>query len=70
MSKILSVLLVQINPIVFPGNPCVRSEDKLQDIKNKLPIRTSNPQVIDWLIEIGQKQIQGAINDNTSRIPK
>jgi|TARA_R100000781_G_scaffold66400_1_gene41697 predicted CopG family antitoxin len=47
-----------------------KSYEKLQDIKNKLPIRTSNPQVIDWLIEIGQKQIQGAINDNTSRIPK
>ena len=41
-----------------------KSFEKLQDIKNKLPIRTSNPQVIDWLIEIGQKQIKGAINDN------
>ena len=45
-----------------------KSYEKLQDIKNKLPIRTSNPQVIDWLIEIGQKQIQGAINDNTARL--
>jgi len=40
---------------------------QLQDIQKKLPIRVSIPQTIEWLIEVGQKQINGSgnINDNT-----
>ena len=29
----------------------------LQDIQKKIPIRVSIPQTIEWLIEVGQKQI-------------
>jgi hypothetical protein len=45
--------------------------EELQDIQKQLPIRASIPQVIEWLIKIGQKQIKRETNyDNTSRIPK
>jgi len=34
------------------------SFDKLEEIKNKLPIRASIPQTIEWLIEVGEQQIK------------
>ena len=42
----------------------------LQEIQKAIPINVSLNQTIEWLIKIGLKQIKGAINDNTSRIPK
>ena len=49
-----------------------RSFEDLQDIQKLLPIRASIPQVIEWLISVGEKQIKkGNTNyDNTNRIPK
>ena len=45
--------------------------EELQDIQKQLPIRASIPQVIEWLIKVGQKQIKReSYYDNTSRIPK
>ena len=40
---------------------------QLQEIQKQMPIRVSIPQTIEWLIEVGQKQINGSgnINDNT-----
>lgn len=32
--------------------------EELQDIQKQLPIRASIPQVIEWLIKVGQKQIR------------
>ena len=32
--------------------------EELQDIQKQLPIRASIPQVIEWLIKVGQKQIK------------
>ena len=48
------------------------SFEQLQEIQNQIPIRVSIPQTIEWLIKVGQKQINqsGDINENTSRIPK
>ena len=34
-----------------------RSFEDLQDIQKLLPIRASIPQVIEWLIKVGQGQI-------------
>ena len=34
-----------------------QSFDDLQDIQKLLPIRASIPQVIEWLIKVGQGQI-------------
>ena len=43
----------------------------LQDIQKKIPIRVSIPQTIEWLIDVGQKQInKELLNDNTRRIHK
>ena len=51
-----------------------RSYEDLQDIQKLLPIRVSIPQVIEWLIKVGQGQIikeKVETNyDNSSRIPK
>ena len=46
------------------------SFEKLEEIQKKIPVRQSIPQVIEWLINIGQIQIikKGTINDNTTRI--
>ena len=46
------------------------SFEKLEEIQKRIPVRQSIPQVIEWLINIGQIQLikQGTINDNTSRI--
>jgi len=32
--------------------------EDLQDIQKQLPIRASIPQVIEWLIKVGEKQIK------------
>jgi len=54
-----------------------RSYEDLQDIQKLLPIRASIPQVIEWLIKVGQGQrIKEKVEtvetnyDNSSRIPK
>jgi|TARA_R100001594_G_scaffold22519_1_gene43699 hypothetical protein len=54
-----------------------RSFEDLQDIQKLLPIRASIPQVIEWLIKVGQGQIikekvetVETNYDNSSRIPK
>ena len=53
------------------------SFEDLQDIQKLLPIRASIPQVIEWLIKVGQGQIikekvetVETNYDNSSRIPK
>lgn len=45
----------------------------LQGIQKALPIKASIPQVIEWLIGVGHKQIQGDLlkhHEDNSRIPK
>ena len=46
--------------------------EELQEIQRAIPIRVSIPQTIEWLIKVGQQQINqsGTINENTQRIPK
>ena len=48
------------------------SFEELQEIQKKIPIRVSIPQTIEWLIKVGQQQINqsGTINENTQRILK
>ena len=48
------------------------SFEELQEIQRTMPIRVSIPQTIEWLIKVGQQQINqsGTINENTQRIPK
>jgi phosphoenolpyruvate synthase/pyruvate phosphate dikinase len=42
------------------------SFEQLRKIQKAIPIRTSIPQTIEWLIKVGQKQInQSEINDKT-----
>tara|TARA_Y100000114_G_scaffold3832_1_gene3155 strand:- start:694 stop:864 length:171 start_codon:yes stop_codon:yes gene_type:complete len=43
------------------------SFEQLQEIQKQIPIRVSIPQTIEWLIKVGQKQINqsGDINENT-----
>tara|TARA_R100000951_G_C2609945_1_gene170906 strand:+ start:762 stop:935 length:174 start_codon:yes stop_codon:yes gene_type:complete len=42
------------------------SFEELRKIQKAIPIRTSIPQTIEWLIKVGQKQInQSEINDKT-----
>ena len=44
------------------------SFEELQKIQAVIPIRTSLSQTIDWLISLGQKQIESELqNDNTTR---
>ena len=44
---------------------------QLQDIQKNIPIRVSIPQTIEWLIKVGQKQINSELqNENTTRIPR
>ena len=42
------------------------SFEELQEIQNSIPIRVSIPQTIEWLIKVGQQQINqsGTINGN------
>ena len=54
-------------------NISVRTEifNELQTLQKQLPIRVSIPQTIEWLIDVGQKQInKELLNDNTRRIHK
>ena len=44
------------------------SFEELQKIQAVIPIRASLSQTIDWLISLGQKQIESELhNDNTTR---
>ena len=44
---------------------------ELQQIQKQIPIRVSIPQTIEWLIDVGQKEInKELLNDNTRRIHK
>ncbi len=44
---------------------------ELQQIQKQIPIRVSIPQTIEWLIDVGQKQInKELLNDKTRRIHK
>jgi hypothetical protein len=49
-------------------NISVRTEifNELQTLQKQLPIRVSIPQTIEWLIDVGQKQINSELqNENT-----
>jgi hypothetical protein len=47
------------------------SFEQLRKIQKAIPIRTSIPQTIEWLIKVGQKQINQSDNyENDNRIPK
>ena len=47
------------------------SFEELQEIQKKIPIRVSIPQTIEWLIDVGQKEINRELQyDNTRRISK
>ena len=47
------------------------SFEQLRKIQKAIPIRTSIPQTIEWLIKVGQKQISQSDNyENDNRIPK
>ena len=42
------------------------SFEKLEEIQKRIPVRQSIPQVIEWLINIGQKTINKSVsNDKT-----
>ncbi len=44
---------------------------ELQQIQKQIPIRVSIPQTIEWLIDVGQKEINRELQyDNTRRIFK
>ena len=50
-----------------------KSFEELQEIQKQIPIRVSIPQTIEWLIKVGQNQINKhseITNENTRRIPK
>ena len=43
--------------------------EELQEIQNSIPIRVSIPQTIEWLINVGQQQINSELqNADTKRI--
>ena len=45
------------------------SFEELQEIQNSIPIRVSIPQTIEWLINVGQQQINSELqNADTKRI--
>ena len=45
-----------------------KSFEELKEIQISIPIRTSIPQTIEWLIRVGQQQIQSELNyDNNTR---
>ena len=45
-----------------------KSFEDLKEIQKSIPIRTSIPQTIEWLIRVGQQQIQSELNyDNNTR---
>ena len=42
---------------------------ELQELQKQIPIRISIPQTIEWLIKVGQKQIQSEIkNTNVNEL--
>ena len=42
--------------------------EELQEIQRAIPIRVSIPQTIEWLIKVGQKQVNSELqNDNSTR---
>ena len=44
---------------------------ELKQIQKQIPIRVSIPQTIEWLIDVGQKEINRELQyDNTRRISK
>ncbi len=44
------------------------SFEELQKIQESAPVKISLSQTIDWLISLGQKQIESELqNDNTTR---
>ena len=49
-----------------------KSFEELKEIQKSIPIRTSIPQTIEWLIRVGQQQIQSELNydNNTKRDQK
>ena len=49
-----------------------KSFEELKEIQKSIPIRTSIPQTIEWLIRVGQQQIQSELNydNNTKRNQK
>ena len=43
--------------------------EELQEIQKKIPIRVSIPQTIEWVINVGQQQINSELqNADTKRI--
>ena len=45
-----------------------KSFEELQEIQRKIPIRVSIPQTIEWLIKVGQKQVNSELqNEKISR---
>lgn len=46
--------------------------EKLQNIKNQLPIRASIPQTIEWLIYVGLQHLKSGVktNENCPRVSK
>ena len=43
-----------------------KSFRELKQLQNRIPIRSSIPQVIEWLIKGGQKQIKGELKNKTN----
>lgn len=43
--------------------------EELKELQKEIPIRASIPQLIEWLLRVGQKQInkEGVTNDNETR---
>ena len=45
-----------------------KSFEELQEIQRTIPIRVSIPQTIEWLIKVGQKQVNSELqNEKISR---
>ena len=48
-----------------------KSYKELKEIQKLIPVRLSVPQTIEWLIDVGQKEINRELQyDNTRRISK
>ncbi|WP_428080640.1 hypothetical protein [Candidatus Pelagibacter sp.] len=48
----------------------IKSEsfDELKQIQKQIPIRTSIPQLIEWLIKVGQNEIKSELQNDKQRI--
>ena len=47
--------------------------EELKELQKEIPIRASIPQLIEWLLRVGQKQInltKSVSNEDSSRVPK